>query len=199
MKRHIHQDFENWLAEAVRGTLTPAERSEWEQHLATCPECMHRLEEPEILEQLLRHMSTRRGWDDGLEQRITAGFRDAFIPEQTRTQRLLKVLRRQRFRIAIAAVIGMLFVVRSLNVQFVTDAFAGGVELSAFWQGALRSPHYDGFLGQGNAVVDHDVFLATLHKLTSLYMEIFLFTLMLLALGLLILDLYRRRRILAAT
>jgi len=184
------------MAASARGDLRPNEQETLREHLADCPECAPRAEDPAALECVLGALSRGAGPGPDFESRLVSGFRQGIGLSPDGRPSLSRRVGRQLVRLSVAVVIGVLLFVRCLNLQFFTDAFTGGVELSTFWNGFLRSPSYEGFLGRGNILADPQVFLATVHKLTSLYVETFLVTLMLLALGLVVIDAYRRRHVL---
>ena len=189
---HRHQ--EHWLVAAAHRDLTSHELHLLADHLSTCPECLERAEDVEVIAHVEDVLAARRVVAPGLEDRLVRAFREQTRePEEQPTRAAVAAAGLRAARLAVACLAAAVLVVRGLNIRFYSENFPGATVLSALWNGLLRVPEYAPFVGHGNILKDHDVLLATVHKLATLYVGILLWTLLVAAIGLLAVDVCRRR------
>ena len=71
----IHDDIENWLAAAVHDELSPAERAEFDAHLASCASCRASFQDQINTSNMIQNTLHADRPDNAFEQRVLAGFR----------------------------------------------------------------------------------------------------------------------------
>ena len=73
----IHNDIESWLAAAVHDELSPAERAEFDAHLASCATCRALLQEQITMSNMIQNTLHADRPDSAFEQRMLAQFRSS--------------------------------------------------------------------------------------------------------------------------
>jgi len=186
------QHFDRWMIAAAHGDLQEHEKHLLADHLATCPECRVRTADPAVVEHVRELLTARQVIDAGLEARVAAAFRAQTAPRHP-------VLTRapgravQPLRPVLALCLAAVIVLRLFNLRFYTERFVGGPELSTLWHGLMRMPRYAAFLHRGDVLHDQQQFLAILHKLTAMYLDVVLWGLLLLVVARVLIGLYRQR------
>ena len=71
----IHDDIETWLAAAEHDELSPAERAEFDAHLASCASCRASFQEQINTSNMIQNTLHADRPDNAFEQRVLAGFR----------------------------------------------------------------------------------------------------------------------------
>src|SRR3954452_19099251 len=102
----IHNDIESWLAAAVHDQLSPEERAQLNEHLATCETCRALYEEELTMSKMIEATLEEAKPDLAFEQRVVSGFRKS-VPQRTGLMPLLVSLFRRRAT-QIAAVAALL-------------------------------------------------------------------------------------------
>ena len=189
----IHTNFDRWLIAAVHGDLSTEERQLLNEHLVNCAECRRRSEDEAAVEHVHAILAGRRVFDPDFESRIVREFRGRTAPKLGVRELLCRAAGLRAVRIGVALTVGLLLLVRGLELEAVKDTFVSRAGLSALWETVLHSPQDTDLIGKGHVLANHDELLATVHKLTTLYVETFMWVVLLAAVGLVVLDLYRRR------
>src|SRR5436305_8085563 len=91
----IHNDIESWLADAVHDQLSPEERAQFNEHLASCTDCRALYEEELTMSRMIEATLEEVKPDLAFEQRIVSGFRKT-VPQRTGFVPLLVSLFRLR-------------------------------------------------------------------------------------------------------
>ncbi|MFL6530748.1 MAG: DUF4349 domain-containing protein [Chthoniobacterales bacterium] len=91
----IHNDIESWLAAAVHDQLSPEERAQFNEHLASCTDCRALYEEELTMSRMIEATLEEVKPDLAFEQRIVSGFRKT-VPQRTGFVPLLVSLFRLR-------------------------------------------------------------------------------------------------------
>lgn len=91
----IHDDIESWLAAAVHEQLSPEERAQFNEHLASCTDCRALYEEELTMSKMIEAALEEAKPDLAFEQRIVSGFRKT-VPQRTGFVPLLVSLFRLR-------------------------------------------------------------------------------------------------------
>ncbi|MFL6594611.1 MAG: DUF4349 domain-containing protein [Chthoniobacterales bacterium] len=91
----IHNDIESWLAAAVHDQLSPEERAQFNEHLASCTDCRALYEEELTMSRMIEATLEEVKPDLAFEQRIVSGFRKT-VPQRTGVVPLLVSLFRLR-------------------------------------------------------------------------------------------------------
>ena len=187
-----HEHVVEWLGAAAAGTLSEGRHRRLARHLAACAGCREAVEDPAAVAQVQVALAGVGMFDSGFEERVAGRFRDAVAPPgPERRDAKAKVLRRG-FRVALAVTVCLFLVARGLHVRLSYGASALRRGASALCQVVLHTPEYEDLLGAGNVLTSRDEFVATFHKLTTLYVETLLWTILLAVTGLVLFDLYRR-------
>src|SRR3954466_15691475 len=102
----IHNDIERWLAAAVHEQLSSEERTEFNEHLASCETCRALYEEELTMSKIIESSLEGAKPDLAFEQRVVSSFRKS-VPQRTGLMPLLVSLFRMRAT-QIAAVAALL-------------------------------------------------------------------------------------------
>ena len=187
-----------WLDASVRDELTSEQHRVLAWHMACCEHCIRRSAEPDLLAHVMGALSATHVPEPAFQTRIAAGFRRT----TDTSKRLLRALSGRTCRIVVRVGFGTLLcfvlAVRSLNVRVFHDEFTLARALSAVWQVALCSPRYEqGLTRSAEPFSNQDLLLAAMHKLTTLYVDLVIWIVLLGVLGLLAIDACRRSRLAA--
>ncbi len=91
----IHNDTESWLAAAVHDQLSPEERAQFNEHLATCETCRALHQEELTINTMIESTLEEAKPDLAFEQRILSSFRRK-VPQRAGLTSLLAALFRLR-------------------------------------------------------------------------------------------------------
>src|SRR5947209_14954770 len=91
----IYNDIESWLAAAVHEQLSPEERAQFNEHLASCEPCRALYEEELTMSKMIEATLEEAKPDLAFEQRIVSGFRKT-VPQRSGFVPLLVRLMRMR-------------------------------------------------------------------------------------------------------
>jgi len=130
-----------------------------------------------------------------LEDRVVAAFEAEIspVPPATTTPNWLpRVIWPKPAPLITATVVAVVLSLRTFNLHVFGESSSLARSLSALWQAVMRTPQYSGVLGNGNVLADNNELLATVHKLTTLYVETALWTTLMFVLGLMVIDQFRR-------
>ena len=99
----IHNDIESWLAAAVHEQLSPDERAEFNEHLASCESCRGLYEEELTMSKMIEATLEEAKPDLAFEQRVLARFRKT-VPERNGiVSTLVRLFRMRATQIAAVA------------------------------------------------------------------------------------------------
>ena len=73
----IHNDIDSWLAAAVHDELSPAERAEFDAHVASCATCRTLFQEQITMSNMIQNTLHADRPDNAFEQRMLARFRSS--------------------------------------------------------------------------------------------------------------------------
>ncbi|MGI8437088.1 MAG: DUF4349 domain-containing protein [Chthoniobacterales bacterium] len=99
----IHEDIEQWLAASVHDQLSPNERTQLHEHLATCAACRALHDQEIAMNRLIESTLEATKPDLAFEQRVVSGFRKTAPRRSGLTQLLANLLRFRATQIAAVA------------------------------------------------------------------------------------------------
>lgn len=122
ISQDIHDDIEPWLAASVHDQLSAEERTQLQEHLATCEACRALHQQEITMNQIITSALEDAKPDLSFEQRVLSGFREK-VPAHTALAPLLANLFRYRAT-QIAAVAALLLTLVQVG-RLVTHETAG--------------------------------------------------------------------------
>ncbi len=99
----IHEDIEPWLAASVHDQLSPHERTQLQEHLATCAACRALHEQEIAMNTMIQSTLEETKPDLAFEQRVVSGFRKTAPQRSGLTPFLANLLRFRTTQIAAVA------------------------------------------------------------------------------------------------
>ncbi len=142
----IHDDIEPWLAAAVHDQLSPAERREFDAHLASCATCRASHHAQINTSNMIQNTLSTERPDAAFEQRMLSSFRRNAQPRSNIISLFGRVMHARATQItAVAAVLVSLASVGHWLTG--TDAYLGNEELAAPAPGSLDEVRMRSALG----------------------------------------------------
>jgi len=101
----IHDEIEEWLAASVTGALSPAERENFERHLAECERCRALHEQEKTMSAMIGKTFSELKPDPDFEARIARQFRRSVASRRNYLSSLARLFQARSVRWAAAALV----------------------------------------------------------------------------------------------